>query len=228
MPATTFDASRVSKIAQIMPEFGSVAEPGDVVMMGLEGDPLFPNSYHTNRPTCRIENIQKLGDEYRVKLVNVATNEASFVNTSSLSPNDVWEFTDASFDKVVERQRLSKQKARAEDASYRGQHEINELRAELRTEREVNKAFQATVIDSFKEFARDMCKLDQNKACEFCHLFSSQYDTMKARNEPGFRGLVEKEAPVQELATRKEPVETAPVTMTSRDDDSMSDDSDFF
>ena len=119
----------------------------------------------------------------------------------SLSPNDVWEFTDDAFEHVLEReQEKQEMKHRAEsslyDNEYRGtsldidlQRQVSELKNELRAERELNKTFHNTVIDSFREFSNDICKLDHNKACKFCHVFNNQYNQMmRNRSESSFRG----------------------------------------
>ena len=74
--------------------------------MGLDGDALFPAKYRGigNRPTAVVQNVQKTDDEYLVnlKLSNGATKT---VSSMTLSPTDVWEFTDKSFEGVVRREK---------------------------------------------------------------------------------------------------------------------------
>ena len=195
-----FDNDRVSKIGQIMPQFSQVARPGDQVLMGLEGDPMFPTKYRgSNRPTAVIQNVDQEGDEYTVNL-KLSDGSTKEVSSMSLSPADVWEFTDDTFQNVVEREKASAQhRAEAElaaqqDTDYRGTNdlsrEVQELKNELNAERELNKTFHNTVIDSFREFANDICKLDKNQACQFCHVFNNQYNQMmENRSEASFRGV---------------------------------------
>lgn len=196
---SAFEQERVDKIGQIMPQFSQVAARGDKVLMGLEGDPMFPSKYRgSSRPEATIQNVEDNGGgEY---MVNLRMQDGSIKEVSSmtLSPTDVWEFTDDAFEHVMEREQEKEAKHRAESQlystsetiAYRGNsHEsdislqITELKDELRTERELNKTFHNTVIDSFREFSNDICKLDKNKACQFCHVFNQQYSSMmKNRN----------------------------------------------
>lgn len=200
---SVYDKDRVDKIGQIMPQFSQVAERGDKVLMGLEGDPMFPTKYRGSRPTATIENIEKNDDEYLVNL-RMEDGTSKQVSSMSLSPNDVWEFTDDAFEGVMEREQERQESItemnRSESELYRGTQdalarEITELKNELRAERELNKTFHNTVIDSFREFSNDICKLDTNKDCQFCHVFNNQYNSMMKNraessfdSEPSFRG----------------------------------------
>jgi hypothetical protein len=183
-----------------MPQFAKVAEVGDTVMMGLEGDPANPWVDSASRPMATIIDKSSQVDGTSVKLRMDDGTERT-VNEYSIAPGDVWEFTDDSFAKVMERERAAQ--ARAEepivpDSAYRGEasivdelrREIQNLKAELDSEKRLTRSFQNTYIMTMKELANDVMKLDTEGNCaDFCRTFSSEYDKMQTRAEESiFRG----------------------------------------
>ena len=125
-----YDQDRISKISKIMPQFNKVAEVGDQVLMGLEGDPSFPYA-HGERPEATIMNIErdKSGTQIQLRMANGSTK---MVNEFSIAPSEVWEYSDASFARVMDRERAANEKrmaaARAErsvkaaqSTKYRGE-----------------------------------------------------------------------------------------------------------
>ena len=202
--STTFDMSlydseRVGKISTIMPNFANVAQKGDVVRMGLEGDPLYDPSLAKYGTIERIEN----GDLADEKIVTIRDNESGTVrsfSSTSIKPNEVWEFTDDTFKNVLNREQ---EKHRAEQAivqhqepenTYRGSNEvqmlrdeISNLRAMIESESTQRKDFSNTVIETMKEIASDVCKT--NSDAPFCRMFQSEYHKMVNRAEGGiYRG----------------------------------------
>jgi hypothetical protein len=183
-----------------MPQFAKVAEVGDTVMMGLEGDPANPWSNSAARPMATIVDKSSHVDGTSVKLRMDDGTERS-VNEYSIAPGDVWEFTDDTFANVMERERAAQ--ARAEepivpDSAYRGdasvvnemRREIQNLKAELDSEKRLVRSFQNTYIMTMKELANDVMNLDTRGDCaSFCRTFSSEYDKMQARAEESiYRG----------------------------------------
>ena len=142
-----YDADRISKISQIMPQFSDVARPGDRVLMGLEGDPLFPYSSES-RPGATIMDVQKSGDEYLIDL-QMGDGSTKHVSSLTLSPTETWEFTEDAFRGVLDRQEPETQ-----PSDYRGndnsvESEISQLRAELDTERQTTRDINNKLL-SFK------------------------------------------------------------------------------
>tara|TARA_B110001450_G_scaffold252416_1_gene274153 strand:- start:297 stop:1046 length:750 start_codon:yes stop_codon:yes gene_type:complete len=197
---SVYQPERISKISRIMPQFAKVAEVGDTVMMGLEGDPANPWTDSASRPMATIVDKASQVDGTSVKLRMDDGTERT-VNEYSIAPGDVWEFTDVSFAKVMERERAAQ--ARAEepivpDSAYRGdasivdelRHEIQNLKAELDAEKRSVRSFQNTYIMTMKELANDVMKLDTKGDCaNFCRTFSSEYEKMRTRAEESiYRG----------------------------------------
>jgi hypothetical protein len=208
-----FDASRIDKISKIMPNFTKVAQVGDSVLMGLEGDPVFPY-YSAPRPIARVVNVSDDADP----TVTLSLNDGSqkVVNSYTIAPNDVFEFTDESFANVLERERKqqeemmreqqalhSKQQeqqelSRAESSTYRStsslETQIASLRAELDAERQLTRNFHNTYIASLHELANDVCKLDvSGNLAQFCRTFNDEYSRMQSRAEHGvYRGSTNK------------------------------------
>jgi len=204
-----FDASRIDKISKIMPNFTKVAQVGDTVLMGLEGDPVFPYS-SAPRPSARVVNVSNDADP----TVTLSLNDGSqkVVTSYTIAPNDVFEFTDESFANVLERERKQQEEmmreqqalhynqqeqqelSRAESSTYRStsslETQIASLRAELDAERQLTRNFHNTYIASLHELANDVCKLDvSGNLAQFCRTFNDEYSRMQSRAEHGvYRG----------------------------------------
>lgn len=176
-----------------MPQFSNVANVGDQVLMGLEGDPAFP--FKGQRPTAVVTKVSnKGGDDVNLTL-KLSTGEEKIVNPYTIDPKSVWEFSDDTFTKVMERERavqakaMAAEKARAEPAVYRGtpndmHAQISQLRKELAEERQLTRNFHNTYIASLHELANDVQSLDTTgKACQFCRTFNSEYKKMQSRGE---------------------------------------------
>ena len=185
---STYDTERVNKISQIMPQFAKVANEGDTVLMGLEGDPLFPFT-QKNRPTAVISNIEhrKHDSIITLKLNDGTTKD---VSSSTLASDQVWEFDDKSFQNVMDRQRKemearAEQEIKVEQPPFRGvdesiitelKSEIESLKNQLNSTNENNKNFHNTMIASMNEMASDICRLDTSgKNTEFCRTLKSEY-----------------------------------------------------
>ena len=197
MNRSVFDPERLSKISNINASFFNVARVGDEVHMGLQGDPAFPYSDDA-RPMATIQDVKNVGDNVQIQL-GMPDGTTKTVDQYTISPGDVWEFTDASFEKVLHREQQAHMsraeaalKAAPVDEKYRGveslSSEIDQLRAELNAERELVKSFHNTYIASMSELATDICKLDTNNEANFCRTFKKEYDTMMHRAEGKFRG----------------------------------------
>lgn len=193
-----FDRERLDKISNINASFFSVARVGDEVHMGLQGDPAFPYSDHA-RPMATIQDVKHVGNNNVQVQLGMADGTTRMVDKYTISPGDVWEFTDASFEKVLHREQQAHM-SRAETAlkaapvheKYRGveslSSEIEQLRAELNAERDLVKSFHNTYIASMSELATDICKLDTKNEANFCRTFKKEYNTMMHRAEGKFRG----------------------------------------
>ena len=207
MTMNGYDQERVMKISQIMPQFASVAEAGDRVLMGLEGDPLF--SFDGNRPSAQVLNVEQRAHDALVSL-KMDDGNIKQVSTMSLAADEVWEFDDATFKNVMDRQAKMHQRAESpvlepepapEVPEYRGKDdELSLLRAEvqdlkdmLNFERQNQRNFHNTMIASLNEMAGDICKLDSNgQNTEFCRVLNSEYTKLiESRAEsvlPEYRG----------------------------------------
>jgi hypothetical protein len=114
MPDDLYDSDRLSKIAEIMPKFASHAQAGDEIMLGLEGDPSFPSEFQADRPMGTIVKVKETPNGNALK-VKMSTGKVVTVHPNSFDPKMVWEFTDDSFQNVL--QRSLKQQAEPEPAA---------------------------------------------------------------------------------------------------------------
>lgn len=232
-----YDSERVGKISTIMPNFANVAERGDVVRMGLEGDPLYDSSL---AKFGTIQNIRE-GEIANEKIVTIRDNDTGKVraySSTSIKPNELWEFTDDSFKNVLNREQ---EKHRAEQAIvdipkdvevYRGSEEVNMLRDEISNlrsmiEMETNqrKDFSNTVIETMKEIASDVCKSNSN--APFCKMFQAEYSAMINRAEGGiYRGSAGSE--VSAVSSSKHHYKNQTVEFSESDSLGSDSDSDAF
>ena len=185
--ASGYDMDRVNKISQIMPQFAKVAQPGDTVLMGLQGDPSYP--FGAERPTAKITSLTDRNDDTLVGLEFADGSRAEY-STLSLAGDQVWEFDDASFQQVLNRQAANVAEARAEsEPEYRGTEDMNlveqlmmevqGLKQELHAERENNKNFHNTMIASMNELANDILKVDSDSnRAEFCRVLTDEYSKL--------------------------------------------------
>lgn len=228
-----YDSERVGKISTIMPNFANVAEKGDVVRMGLEGDPLYDSSL---AKFGTIEQIEQgdMADEKIVSIRDHDTGKVRAFSSTSIKPNEVWEFTDDTFKNVLNREQ---EKHRAEqpisiprEEVYRGSDQINMLRDEISNlramiEMETNqrKDFSNTVIETMKEIASDVCK--SNSDAPFCKMFETEYVKMVNRSEGGiYRGSAESEVSVASSSMHRSEEQTIEFSESdSLDSDSDSD-----
>lgn len=206
MPSPIYETDRLEKISQIMPQFSKVAAVGDSVLMGLEGDPAFPSKYNTSRPVAKITDVREANPEEVEVTLSFEDGTERKVNSSTISPYDVWEFDDDTFQKVMKREQTkAEDQARAEaqiNEKFRGtsdadalRKEVGELKALVEQEREHARSFNNTLIASMREMANDICKLDKkNNGAEFCRVFRNEYGKMLARAE----------GPVEESSAKKE------------------------
>ena len=175
--------NRVEKIARIMPQFSEVAEVGDEVELGLKGDPLFPDSFKLERPLATISAVDHHSSGTVVTLTHAnGTNQT--IQPGSLSPDAVWEFTDNTFQNVLQRE--EQLASRAEEPvmpEYRGvddlRQEIAQLRMDLDAERATRLNFNNTYIETLKEMSHDIIGLSQGAEVTFANMFSQEYDRMR-------------------------------------------------
>ena len=181
-----YDSDRLEKISRITPYFSKVAKVGDVVYRGLEGDPAFPAEWSQNRPTATITNIDRNSEG--IVLTMSSNGETFQVDEHTIAPKKVWEFTDATFENVLARERAehSLMQPQEPSVSYRGvedmRQEISQLRSELEQERSYNRNFHNVYIQSLSEIAKDIMSVEQGTGVNFAKTFEQEYTRMRAEN----------------------------------------------
>ena len=191
MASNVYDMDRVEKIARITPYFSSVAEVGDEVLMGLEGDPAFPQRFSTNRPIATVTNIDAAVDGHIVTLTH-QDGTKQVVNSQTIAPTEVWEFTDRTFENVLNRERMRAEQSMyntnvAETPAYRGSNddlmqEIRRLRNELDAEKQLTRNFHNVYIETLNELTRDVVSLESGNPTKFCKTFGTEYERMRAES----------------------------------------------
>lgn len=188
-PSDMYDTERIQKISEIMPRFNAHVQPNDTILFGLEGDPLFPESFKANRPTGVVQKVKSNGSPenstIRVKMSNGQTKDIPY---GSVNPETLWEFSDDTFQEVLKR---SIDRNMPESPDYRGVsaevNEVNALRAELNAlkgsmeqERSESQNFNNALIATLHEMATDVCK---NQDAPFCKVFNTEYSKMMSTDQ---------------------------------------------
>lgn len=184
-----YDPDRVSKIGEIMPRFSAHVREGDHIHLGLQGDPLFPESYKSNRPTGVVTAVKSLDESKELTSIRVRMEDGATIDLhpGTLDPQRVWEFTDTSYNQVLERATRASQPAE-DQPTYRGgggggPDELAELRRELADMRDSfekemheSRVFNNTLLATLNEMASDVCK--SNADAKFCSVFVTEYGNM--------------------------------------------------
>lgn len=192
-----YNKDRLERISKILPTFSKIAKAGDVVYMGLEGDPAFPFS-KGKRPTATIQNVSTSNEGTNVEL-KMANGKIETVNEYTIHPHKVWEFDNKSFQNVLKREEAKQQISTSRSESKIGQSdvdflkgEIETLRRELAFEKNYTRDFHNTYIKTLRELTTDVLRLDKEGKAEFSKTFRSEFDLMKSRSEESaYRGVEE-------------------------------------
>lgn len=180
MSSNIFDSDRVSKIGEIMPRFQQHVQPGDQIMLGLEGDPAFP--YGEDRPVGTVTRTKSLEDGSTSVRVRMNTGQSVTLQPNTVDPKQVWEFTDDSFQKVLARS-VQPEPERPEQ-TYRGttnevdslRQELDMIKAQMHAEAQEVRKFNNTLISTLNEISQDVCKT--NSDANFCKVFATEYRSM--------------------------------------------------
>jgi hypothetical protein len=180
-----------------MPRFNQHVREGDEILLGLEGDPMFPSGFKENRPkgvVTRVKSTDTNGENTSIR-VKMDGGQTVDIAPHSIDPQRVWEFTDESFSNVLKRSiaeqesNQSLDESATDEPSYRGSNEVLQLRQELmemkknqELEVEQTRNFNNTLIATLNEMASDVCAVSSDKA-GFCSVFKNEYSKMMS-NEP--------------------------------------------
>ena len=133
---------------------------------------------------------EEVNDELHLTL-KMSDGSTKRVSSLTISPYDVWEYTDEAFRGVMERETRKQEAINRAEASFRGVEEekeggtkrlLKQLRADIDAGRSNMDSFQNTVITSLQEMAGDIVKIDKvlgggNRA-EFSTIFRKEYARM--------------------------------------------------
>jgi hypothetical protein len=165
-----------------MPEFAKLAEKGDAVYFGLEGDPCFPKMYRgqeNRRPEWILESKKHDGDGFYLTFRNGDVTKV--VSSHTIKPDEVFEFTDNAFRGVMQRETEKHKPAK----TYRNT-ESTEI-ASLKTE--FNK-FRNAMITAVGEITKDIDDIVKQSGGKYRgesrEIFSSKYQDNPS--EPVSRG----------------------------------------
>lgn len=180
---------RISQLSEIVPKFNEYVKEGDVLLLGMEGDPLYPYD-QDNRPEVRVKRILRDSDG-NTEIVgrNMSTGRRVTIPKSNVDPKLLYEFSDDTFQKVIERN-MNKNSNSSEGLEYRGspapsmnngydmearlanyEQAFEEIAKELQETRQ----FNSNVVKTFKEVSKDVKRLDQYGDCKFCDLYLDEY-----------------------------------------------------
>lgn len=185
-----YDPERVDKISQIMPRFSEHVQVGDEILLGLEGDPLYPEKYNDYRPKGVVTKVKQLDGGASIK-VQMENGSKVTLAPGELDPQKVWEFSDDSFQKVLQRS-IPQEQSNFESNDYRGsenvdfkssssdiqqlKQELAMLKSQYETDQIEARQFNNTLIATMNEVAQDVCASNPNAG--FCNIFTGEYRSM--------------------------------------------------
>ena len=184
-----YEPERVQKIATIMNKFREVARVGDRVHLGLEGDP--QNTYRgTNRPTATIVKVKNEGTPHAT--VRLRFDSGKSVDIKPHSLERLWEFTDASFEKVIERNQPASYRGRAtapDLSEFRSQYaklqkQVGELQETLIQEQDRNRKFGEAMVSTVRELTKEMKGEVADGEPRFSSTFNQVYDHSERASSP--------------------------------------------
>jgi hypothetical protein len=191
MSSKTYDPERVAKLAEIATKFTSHAMVGDEIVLGIAGDPEMPARYRNGaRPKGVITRIKNEGTEHATLRVHLDTGKTIDLAPHNISGERVWEFTDASWAKVLAR---NSEPAPKKNAAYRGSasssgDELSSLREQLSSlsakyDRDMAEAkeFNSALVDSIAQITGEVVQTNPN--AKFSRVFQSEYKGMSKNSK---------------------------------------------
>lgn len=191
-----YETDRISRLKHICPTFNKHVREGDDIAFGIKGDDSFPSDYENNRPYGRVVKVKNVGTEnaaIRVRMND--TGRTVDIAPHNVDPRRVWEWTDASFEKVLERSRPAAVGPTAEidAAPFRGATqarddvaELMELRAKVDAlsarideDSKQTEKFNGALISSFSELASEVSNaIPGTGSTPFSDILSKEYRGM--------------------------------------------------
>lgn len=153
-----YDAARVEHIKDVMPKILGMARPNDRIVMGMTGDPLLASNARREEGT--IASI-----DGSVVNVRMDTGQMRELDSTSMHPGNLFEFTEDTFMDVMKR-----------NVEMNGMHPYrgsNSIPTDIPTMHKEFMEFQNSVIDTLAELSNDISKMSTEKT--FAQTFVQEY-----------------------------------------------------
>lgn len=164
MSPDLYDRQRIEHIRDMMPKVMDLALPNDRIVMGLSGDPMLSKSARRQEGTV-------LSVDKRTMRVRMDDGATRTLDSTSLNPDSLFEFSEDSFKDVI--RRSVDPTVADHNNKYRGSNvsDVANLQKELRE-------FQESVVNTMGEMAKDISKMS-NENDSFSSIFAKEYRGMK-------------------------------------------------
>ena len=181
-----YDSTRTSRIQKIVPAFSEHAEPGDKILLGLEGDDFFPASYRSNRPELTVTRKVKVDENtYDVYARDKDGLEVP-LRGNSVDPRYVWEFNNSTFERVLERQQARYRNSAVEKIDTSNiETRLNTLERNYRTAVAENTRFRNATVEAMSAMAGEVSSMGN---APFCKMLDGEYRS--SMNTLKYRGSV--------------------------------------
>ncbi len=185
------NSDRIAKIGSVMPELGQYVQKGDVVLMGLDNDDLFP--YHDQeRPMCGVMDVRRDHTGMEMDVKNMATGEVFTIPKNAVNPEHLWQFEPKSFQKVVAREMDAQETvepsastsaaaaaAEAEPMSTEELHSkvafLESVIGQMAADMSERQTFDMNVTRAIDRLSKDLIRVQDNKAIKFAPAFHDEY-----------------------------------------------------
>ena len=189
-----YDKQRIDRISNIVPVFTTHAMVGDRIVFGLEGDPLYPRSYLSARPSGVITRIKNQGKPSATLRVRMDRNGKHVdIDCTNVGPERLWEFEPDTYERVVERSTPVEERKSVNEGGGGAAHvslstydqlreRVERLACRLEAASLEDKNFRKAMVASMSELANELAKTTSGGEQSFSNQFAKEYKTMKEKN----------------------------------------------
>lgn len=160
------DPKRVNTILDVLNRYSSILAPGDRILRGMEGDPLFDST--KPRQTYTVLEIDRSDNgQVTFKAVEEESGTIETFNNIEMSPDKTWELDPDLVDEIKQTY-----KGTDFDARVRALEEkINALSREFEEAQTSHREYRSTVADTFKQITDDL----RYGSTDFSTMYSEKY-----------------------------------------------------
>jgi hypothetical protein len=164
-----YNSERVGKLSKIQPTFAENIQTNDQIMLGIEGDHLFPAKYRSSRPVLTVSH--KVQNEQGWDVHAVAHDgHLHILKAGDISPTGCWEVTEKTFADMMSRK---EERYRSTKAQNSIDERLAVIEAKQAEEFSANESFRSAIVDGMAAMASEIDK--GLPGATFSSMFAQEY-----------------------------------------------------